>query len=300
MAREDAIKRQLTLIKLLKKRKCSLETILEHLNSESERTGYDLSISSKTFQRDCKQISQIWGIEISYQKQENVYFLIDDEEILTNRLIESLDLVSILNQARKVGKYFYLESRKSSGIQYFHDIVYAIENGYSLQFTLNSFHADKTVRKCKPIAIKETHNRYYLVAWDLEKKEFRNYGLDRVTDFKIVYEKHITPEIDVESRYQHAFGIECDEKPVNVVLRFHQYQKNYLNSLPLHPSQKMIQRTDSTIDVELFVHPTNELVMEILKYGAICEVIRPKSLRDKVKMKVKEFYQVYFETSKEE
>ena len=295
MAIKDTIKRHLTIIKLLRKNKYSLKEILEYLSEESTVTGFDLQISERTFKRDREDIEEIWGIVIEHNRRENVYEIVsDDNDILSERLIETLDMVSVLNRSRNVSKYIYLENRKSNGIMYFNDILYAIENQLVLEFTLNSYWSESSKRRCVPKAIKETHNRYYLIAWDLDKDEFRNFGLDRITDFRLTYQLVESPSIDITKFYQHAFGIECYNEPQKVILKFQKSQQAYLESLPLHTSQTIVDLNDDFIQVELFVHPTNELVMEIMKYGAICEVIEPQLLKEQVKEKVKEFYTIYF------
>lgn len=295
MAIKDTIKRHLTIIKLLRKNKYSLKQVLDYLTEESNVTGFDLQISERTFKRDREDIEEIWGIVIEHNRRENVYEIVnDDNDILSERLIESLDMISVLNRSRNVSKYIYLENRKSNGIMYFNDILYAIENQLVLEFTLNSYWSVSSKRRCVPKAIKETHNRYYLIAWDLDKEEFRNFGLDRITDFKLTYQSAKSPSIDITKFYQHAFGIECYNDPQKVILKFQKSQQAYLESLPLHTSQTIVDLNDDFIQVELFVHPTNELVMEIMKYGAICEVIQPQLLKDQVKEKVKEFYTIYF------
>ncbi|WP_177765189.1 helix-turn-helix transcriptional regulator [Flavobacterium sp. I3-2] len=295
MAIKDTIKRHLTIIKLLRKSSFSLKQILDYLIEETNLTGFDLQISERTFKRDREDIEEIWGIKIKHNRRENVYEITnDDDDLLTDRLIESLDMVSVLNRSRNVSKYIYLENRKSNGIMYFNDILYAIENQFVLEFTLNSYWSASSNRKCVPKAIKETHNRYYLIAWDLDKKEFRNFGLDRISNFKLTYQSAASPSIDIDQFYKHAFGIECYNDPEKVILKFQKSQQAYLESLPLHTSQTIINLNDGFIQVELFVHPTNELVMEIMKYGAICEVIQPQTLRNQVKEKVSEFYSIYF------
>lgn len=101
-------------------------------------------------------------------------------------------------------------------------------------------------------------------------------------------------DIHIDQFYKHAFGIECYNDPEKVILKFQKSQQVYLESLPLHTSQTIINLNDGFIQIELFVHPTNELLMEIMKYGVICEVIQPQTLRNQVKEKVSEFYSIYF------
>src|SRR5690606_13974281 len=210
MAIKDTIKRHLTIIKLLRKNKCSLKQVLDYLTEESNVTGFDLQIGERTFKRDREDIEEIWGIVIEHNRSENVYEIVDDDsDILSERLIDSLDMVSILNRSRNVSKYIYVENRKSNGIMYFNDILYAIENQLVLECTLNSYWSESSKSRCVSKAIKETHISYYLIAWDLDKKEFRNFGLDRITDFKLTYQPTDSATIDIAKFYEHAFGIEC-------------------------------------------------------------------------------------------
>ena len=63
--------------------------------------------------------------------------------------------------------------------------------------------------------------------------------------------------------------------------------------MPLHTSQKIIQENKETFTVELFMHPTNDFVMEIMRYGAICEVKYPEILRDRIKHEVRLLQEKY-------
>jgi len=294
MAKQEAVKRQLIIIKLLRKNGISFKEIEKHLLNQSQETGFNLEISQRTFQRDREEILNLWGIEILFNKRDGIYEIThEDDDSLNERLIESFEMIAVLKKSRNASKYIHLEKRKSNGVAYFNDLIHAIENELKIQFVLNSYWNDPSVRNCVPKGIKETHNRYYLIAWDMDKNEIRNYGLDRISDFLITKEKVKTPSIDIEKLYENAFGIECYGEAQQIILRFDISQKVYLESLPLHHTQKIHFVNDEQIDVKLFVHATNELMMEIMKYGSICEVIKPQILRDKVKQKVRELYKKY-------
>lgn len=288
MAKQDTIKRQIFIVELLRKSPASFQEIDQYLQQKEVETDYNLSISQRTFQRDCTEILSLWNIEIKFNKREKVYEIVNDEaDGYFNRIMEAFDTVSILNQSKKIGSYIYLEQRKSKGTKFFSGIVYALQNNFSVQFEHHSYwHGTKTHRHVVPKAIKESQNRFYLVAWDLDKKDFRNFGLDRVSDFVVTNKKHSSPKINIEEYYQHSFGIERYNDPVKIVLEFDNEQKEYVKSLPFHASQKITEETKSTFEVELFMHPTNDFMMEILRYGSICEVKEPKELREKVRERI--------------
>lgn len=59
-------------------------------------------------------------------------------------------------------------------------------------------------------------------------------------------------------------------------------QANYVKSLPLHYSQKIIVENETECVIELFMSPTYDFVMALLSIGAEAKVIEPESLRKEV------------------
>ncbi len=294
MAKQDVIKRQFLIVEFLRNKPASFKQISNFLLNKQYELDYDLAISQRTFQRDCNEIESLWGVEIAFNKRENHYEIVYNENDLHfDRIMEAFDTVAVLQKSKTVRNYLYLEKRKSKGTEYFNGILHAIQKQLVVTFQLNSYWQAASFRRCVPKAIKESQNRYYLIAYDLDKNDFRNYGLDRISNFVITSEKQKTPEINVEAFYQHAFGIQCYNDPVEIILEFANDQKKYIQSLPLHASQKIIKENNETFTVELFMHPTNDFVMEILRYGAICEVIEPPFLRDRIKDEVKHLQEKY-------
>src|SRR5690554_4746883 len=259
MAQQDVIKRQFLIIGFLKKRSATFKEINEFLERKQEDTGYRVTMSQRTFQRDRDEILTLWGIEIGYNKRENVYEIVEEsDDSRTDRLMEAFDTVALLQQSQIVGNYIYLEKRKSKGTEFFNGIVHAIQNQLVVTFQLNSYWKPVSQRRCVPVAIKESQNRYYLIGYDLDKKAFRNYGLDRLTNFTVTRQKKKAPAANIEKMYRHAFGIECYHEPVEIILRFDNSQKAYVNPLPFHTSQKIVNDTDAACHVVLFMHPTND------------------------------------------
>lgn len=296
MAKRDFIKRHLLIIELLRKRPSTYDDILNYLINNQDQIGYQLEISKRTLQRDLKEIDSIWGIEITYNRGKQAYVIESDEysqDETIQRTLESFDLISALKQNRKVGKSIFLEKRKSSGSEYFNGIIHAIDNNLVITFDHLSFSKAPSTRRCIPKAIKESQNRFYLIAYDLDINDFRNFGLDRVKNLVVTNDRASSPQINVESDYQHAFGIERYETAQKVVLRFDIQQKEYIHSLPLHHSQRITSENLDHFTLELFIHPTHDFLLEIMRHGPICEVIEPLKLRNLVKERVQNLAKMY-------
>lgn len=290
MSNNYSIQRMYNVIRFLKKKPSTMVEIQDYLS----RLNSNYVRNEKTIRRDFQNIEELFGYEIEYDKSLRVYKIekvVDD--IYKEKLLESIALMNILQQSENVNKYIHLEQKQKIDTDYLNDIIEAIKNKQVLSFTLNSYWNEATKRKCAPIAIKEAMKRFYLIAYDLDKKEIRNYGLDRISNFRVLNEKFTPATYNVNEMYQHAFGIENYYDPVNVVLRFDNTQLNYLRSLPLHHSQQIIREEADTFTINLFVHPTYELKMEILKFGDYCEVLEPDFYREDLKNTVNKLYKKY-------
>jgi len=289
MAKKEYLQRYILIVDLLRKKGASFLDIQDYL------LGNDIEISQRTFQRDKEEIESLWGIEIRYNKKEGVYEI--DEELSDgkfDRIAESFNVVNALNKVNSVSKYIFLDQRKPRGTEHFHGILHAIQNNLIITFQLNSFSALSTKRRCVPLAIKEAQNRWYLIAFDLDKEEYRNFGLDRISKLEITNSTKKISSINIHEMYKHAIGIENYGEPVKIVLRFENSQKEYLKSLPFHSSQKIIEEKSSHFTIELFIHPTFDFIMEILRFGSWCEVLEPKEYRNQIEEIVLKVSEKYF------
>jgi predicted DNA-binding transcriptional regulator YafY len=278
MAKKEYLQRYILIVDLLRKKRVGFIDIQDYLLEN------DIEISQRTFQRDKEEIESLWEIEIRYNKREGVYEI--DEELSDgkfDRIAESFNVVNALSKVNSVSQYIFLDQRKPRGAEHFHGILHAIQNNLIITFQLNSFSALPTKRRCVPLAIKEAQNRWYLIAFDLDKAEYRNFGLDRISKLEITNSTKKISSINIHEMYKHAFGIENYGEPVKIVLRFENSQKEYLKSLPFHSSQKIIEEKSSHFTIELFLHPTFDFIMEILRFGSWCEVLEPDSLKFDVK-----------------
>ena len=80
---------------------------------------------------------------------------------------------------------------------------------------------------------------------------------------------------------------------VEVVLEFPKQQGNYIKTFPLHESQRIVEETEATVILEIYIHTTNDILMELLKYGSDVKVLAPISLQNKIKKSISEMYNLY-------
>lgn len=297
MAKVGFYKRYLYIIDRLQSVPSSFQELQDYVINRLERDdlGRDFDFSIRTFDRDKKDIFDLFGILIQYNRKDKVYYIEDEiEDTSSTRMVEAFSIHQALKDGSKIAPSVYLESRKSSGTHLMNGLLYAIQNHFQITFTHTKFwDVETTVRTVKPIAIKESQHRWYLVAFDNKNGNLRNFGFDRISDLRISDTKFKLMPFDIEKEYRHAFGVETYAPAQKVVLEFTWQQGNYIKSFPLHSSQKVLSDTDNALLVELFIHPTNDLIMELMRFGAEVKVVEPEMLRNTIRDRVSDMIKLY-------
>ncbi|MDI6050855.1 WYL domain-containing protein [Flavobacterium sp. XS2P24] len=291
-------KRYLYVIDRLRSRPCSFSELQDHVMHKLEQDDIDTTFeyAIRTFERDKKDITTLFGIVIQYNRKDKTY-AIDEEEIedqSVTRMIDAFSIHHALQEGNKLSPSVFLEKRKSLGTEHIYGIIHAIQNLYLLQFTHQKHWEDfSTQREVKPIAIKESQQRWYLVAVDKKDDIVKTFGLDRISNLKITDTKFKPIVYYVEKEFKHAFGVETYEAAEKVVLEFSNKQGNYIKTFPLHQSQRIVEETEDTVIIEIFIHTTNDIKMELLKYGSNVKVIAPISLQNDIKNRISEMSSLY-------
>ena len=89
--------------------------------------------------------------------------------------------------------------------------------------------------------------------------------------------------------------IDMETPPQEIILSFDYEQGQYIKTLPLHPSQKLLEDNDDEVRISLQLIPTYEFIMEICARSQHVKVISPSSLAEEVKGYLKKAYEQYKE-----
>ena len=136
----------------------------------------------------------------------------------------------------------------------------------------------------RPYAVKEFAKRWYIVAYCIERKALRVYGLDRIRSLKVTEGRfEMEKGFDVDSLFATSFGIYLPEGPgQTITFKTNTTEAKYLRDLPIHSSQKEIESDGESVLFSIFVCPNKNLIMEFCKYGSKVEVISPASVREEI------------------
>lgn len=189
--------------------------------------------------------------------------------------------------AAGLSAYVHFEKRRGSGTENLYGLLHAIKNRLLARFTYEKFWKEEiTIRTVQPLLLKEFKNRWYILARDCKDDRVKTFAIDRLSELEIT-KKHfpIPAGFDAEKTFRFCFGIinPQDEEPEEILLSFTPTQGKYIKTLPLHPSQEIIDDNADELRIKLDLCVTHDLVMELLSYGPDMQVLQPLSLASEIK-----------------
>ncbi len=288
MSKRESIYRYNLIIKKLRNQPATFNEIDDYLTLESELQSYKFNVSKRTFLRDLEDIRSIYNIDIQYDFSRKVYSINKDQQLEVNeRILEAFDTFNALNISDRLSDYIHFEKRRPQGTENLYGLLYAIKNKLQISFTYQKYWENRlTQRVVEPYVLKEFRNRWYLLALDLKDDKVKSFALDRLTHLEITKKQFTFPQdFDVIEHYRYCFGIigSNDKEPQEVILTFNPFQGNYIKSLPLHESQKVVIDNDSELRIKLEIFITLDFIMELLSFGENVKVVKPDSLINNMK-----------------
>lgn len=198
------------------------------------------------------------------------------------RLEETFKLKGNLESAVGFDQNPYLK-----GLNHFTGIFHAIQQGVTLKLTYQGYKQNKATEvTVHPWYLKQYNNRWFLFGFNEEYQGISNYALDRIIAFhdsKIPYRKNTS--IDFDEYFDDVVGVTVnnDAPTEKIILKVNKNVWPYIQSKPLHGSQKTKLITDSEVIVELNLIVNHELMALLFSHMDALEVVEPESLRERFK-----------------
>jgi|694.fasta_scaffold18432_8 predicted DNA-binding transcriptional regulator YafY len=271
-------------------KKATYEQLKSHLTMEQEirDRSVALSFSKRTFQREIRDIEEVFNIKI-HCSRDGYYSIEEDyirEEVL--RFTQGIHFLNYQKHFENFEKHIFYDQTTSKGSHFIFDIQNAIKNCNCLLIKHRKFEPqeDSKNRIVAPYGLKEYLGRWYLVGKDLDIQSYRVFGLDRIEAIELLGRKFEMPsKFSISDYFKNLIGVQKPKEDIVeiVELEIDTLMGNYFKSLPLHSSQKIIQEDKNQITIRLKVSLNNELANEILRFGDYIKVIKPLKLRQMIK-----------------
>lgn len=293
MRKDFYLTRYALIIKKLEAAPATYKQIEEYLLSSFEFQDADItSYSIRTLQRDIREIESLFNLTIHNKKKGDNRYYIESRPVMevdeyNQKLLESFQISSALNLHPDFSEFIFFETRKPTGLEHFYDLFFAIRNKRVVTFEYFNF-KNRLIssRKVHPLALKESKNRWYLIAVDTKDKALKSFGLDRMQYLEVSGGKYREKyDYNFKEHFRYAFGVMnlSEQNPQKIIIRCGKEQGEYIKSFPLHYTQTVLKKTDKEIFFELQLHPTYDFIQEILSFGNTVTVIEPQNVIDTIK-----------------
>lgn len=296
-----------------------------------EYSGSDVDISRRQIFDDIKfmESTQGWSISIDRRKDgRRIYYRYEDPGFsINNQLLneeEELKLKEVLlTLSRFKGmpqfewidemlvrlqssftlkadpeKFIEFDQNKYlKGIEYFSDFYNAIVYTKTLLINYKGFKQDKiTSILFHPYYLKQYNNRWFVFGRIDNNAFITNIAIDRVQSITEAKKLFIHNDlVDFNEFFEDVVGVtvQKDNMPEIVSIRVSNDMFPYIETKPLHGSQKIKKKTKDYAIIEIKVIINFELISLLFSFGEAITVLQPKSIIDILKSKAKEVTKNY-------
>jgi predicted DNA-binding transcriptional regulator YafY len=221
-------------------------------------------------------------------------------EFAIEKILDRVNISSNI-QDTAVDQYVQFETTvKTSGGGFLQPLLTAIKEKTKVSFEYKSFKAadeiDWKERVVHPYLLKEYRNRWYLIGFCEEKEKVITYGLDRMRQPEASEEYFVQlASFNIDDYFKYAIGITTfdGENPQRIEIMANSVLMKYLDSQPLHASQKLVKQDSKGSLYSFELYPTQEFDMAILSYGSQVKVVNPKKYRDHIAQLTKGMFEQY-------
>ena len=267
----------------------SQQELLDAVNVSMKLRSFK-EVSGKTLERDFKHIEEAFGLTIGYDAQRGCYAIKEDLSSAEERLEELLfnfDLLNELDRQSPLRSYVLAEHHRPPHSNNMLLLLAAIRDRHPVRFDYEDYRKARVypVEHALPHYLKESQGRWYLLAFN--DGILKTYAIERIAELQTMegetFARRMT--IDVAELFRDCYGIWNDERmPIeDIELSYSPLDGRFLKSLPLHPSQRILADNDQEFRIALRLRITNDFVMALLSRSTSLTVIKPESLRDRVR-----------------
>lgn len=255
---------------------------------ETDMSG-GVEMSRTTFYRHKCAIEDMFGIYIECDRKNGNKYYIGNEEVLRedsiqNWMLSTLSVSNMLGESQSLQHRILLENIPS-GDDKLQLVINAMKENRQVMMTYRRYGSPASNSfTLAPYCVKLFHQRWYLLGC-LSNGFLATFSFDRMEEVKMTLTKFKLPEdFDASEYFRESYGIVVNDKvkTERIALRAYGYEPYNLRDLPLHHTQREINKTEDYSDFELRLKPTTDFMTKLFSRGEWLEVLEPQSLADEL------------------
>lgn len=282
--------------RLSNNKRATFDQIQSHLQNQMDASYSEetLRFSRRTFQREIKEIEELFEVSIKCDKSGQYFIAEDFQSNERLRFIQNLNFLNYEKHFEKFNKHIIYDHSCVVGSDFLYDLQNAISSSRRILMNYRKFNQKSTpnhLRKLEPYGLKEYKNRWYLIANDPYIEDIRVFGLDRIQELMVLDEIfRMPPQFNLNELFKYSAGISFNKDPeIDIVeLKLSPRFGNYVKSVPLHSSQTILEDTDECCRIRLKLEVNDEFVNEIMYLMHEGSVVKPLSLKNKIRLRAQQ------------
>ncbi|QGG48014.1 helix-turn-helix transcriptional regulator [Heliorestis convoluta] len=142
------------------------------------------------------------------------------------------------------------------------------------------------IRRIHPLGLFNRDERWYLVAYCLNKKEERIFRLDRMKDLEVSNEPFVYPEnFSLVQHLENTWSAMINRSGKTITVRIHAEgtAAEDLRNIQYHHSQQLEDNIDGSVTATFNVDTWEGMISWVLRWGALIEVLEPLSFRERLR-----------------
>lgn len=173
------------------------------------------------------------------------------------------------------------------GLEHFTNLFNAIINKQVLEISYTPGFKEAQKYIVHPYHLKQYNNRWFLFGLNTTgaQCQIMNMAIDRIESFSPINISYIdNNEIDFNEYFDDVVGVTvpADVDVESIKLKIDKKRYSYIETKPLHPSQKVKEKSDEYVVIELNLIPNYEFETLLLGFADSIEVLEPLSLRNTI------------------
>ena len=205
------------------------------------------------------------------------------------------DRISFAPTTPEANISFHRKGLSTSDLSLFEPLARAVNESREISFVYKKPGATKSEsRRVRPYHLAHREDAWYLVAFDLEKAELRNFAVARMGELEVLASTFTRPrDFSPERHFAKAFGVFIGEGDHQVTIRFNASVAERVKERVWHDSQRTSCLPDGSLEVTFSVGGLEEVFRWLLGWANDAEVVQPPELRALVAKRAAETVRQY-------
>ncbi|HBG70062.1 MAG: WYL domain-containing protein [Bacteroidetes bacterium GWF2_43_63] len=302
-----------------------VDTVLQEINPEKKGISRRQLLYDIEFMESCDG----WAVELNkireghkvFYRYADMSFSINNMPLNEVEINQLKDAVSILSQFKGMPQFEWvyelipklqqgMESNSTQpsvisfdsneylkGVEYVGVLYSAITYKQVLKLEYHPFDLQAPIEvEFHPYYLKQYNNRWFVLGLNMQQNKIWTLALDRVVSVEeLTRAKYVKTDENWDEFFDDIVGVTIPEngKVEEVVLLFFGLSGKYIETKPLHGSQKSKWLSPDCLEVRLNLIINYEFEQLVLSYGENVKVISPTHMVSRITNRVMELIKIY-------